>query len=282
MEALDTAIMQAVGSRPVRYTPRAGGYSTADRYAVELADGRSVFVKSSDVPLLAGWIRREHEVYAALGASFMPELLGFGDDGERATLVIEDLSTADWSVHWDGGRIDAVLEALAALAVCEPPEGTPTVREAFPHLWGRWQTVAGEPEPFLGLGLRDEAWLERSLPTILAAAERAPIEGSELSHWDIRSDNLCFRAGKAILVDWNWCCLANPKGDIAGWLPSVHLEGGPPPWELMPDGIEYAAFVGGIWAAVAGLPPLPTAPHVREMQRSSLSVVLDWLDRDLL
>ena len=66
MEALDDAIARALGSRPVRYTARAGGYSTADRYAVELADGRSVFVKSSDVSLLAGWIRREREVYTAV------------------------------------------------------------------------------------------------------------------------------------------------------------------------------------------------------------------------
>jgi hypothetical protein len=282
MEALDAAIAQAVGSRPTRYTPRAGGYSTADRFAVELVDGRSVFVKSSDAPLLAGWIRREREVYEALAAPFMPELLGFEDDGERATLVLEDLSGADWSVHWGAGRIDAVLEAVAALAASEPPVGTPTVREAFPDIWGRWRRVADDPAPFLGLGLRDEAWLERSLPTILAAAESAPIEGSELIHYDIRSDNLCFRDGKAILVDWNWCCLANPQVDIVGWLPSVHLEGGPPPWELMPDAGESAAFVAGIWAAVAGLPPLPTAPHVRAMQRSALSVTLDWLDRDLL
>src|SRR5690242_9534559 len=101
MKELDDVIARTLGSEPVRYTRPSGGYSTADRYAVELADGRSVFVKSSDTPLLAGWLRREHEVYEALAAPFMPELLGFDDDGERATLVIEDLSGADWSVNWE-------------------------------------------------------------------------------------------------------------------------------------------------------------------------------------
>lgn len=282
MEALDEAIARTLGSRPVRYLPRAGGYSTAERFAVELADGRSVFVKSSDAPLLAGWLRREREVYESLAAPFMPELLGFDDDGERATLVIEDLSGADWSVNWDDARIGAVLETLAAIAASEPPPGTPRVRDAFPEFWDRWQIVADDPAPFLGLGLRDEAWLERALPRILAAVDAAPIEGDRLGHNDVRSDNLCFRDGKAILVDWNWCSLANPQVDLACWLPSVCVEGGPPPWELLPGAGEIAAFIGGIWAAVAGLPPVETAPTVREVQRRQLAVTLDWIDRDLL
>jgi thiamine kinase-like enzyme len=282
MERLDDAVTRAVGSKPVGYAARPGGYSTAQRYAVELADGRSVFVKSSDVPLLAGWIRREHEVYEALAAPFMPELVGFDDDGECATLVLEDLSGADWSVRWDEARIDAVLETLASLAGSTPPAGTPSVREQFAQLWGRWQIVADDPAPFLSLGLRDAKWLERSLPQILAAAESAPIEGETLGHYDVRSDNMCFRDGRAILVDWNWCCLTNPQADIASWLPSVRIEGGPPPWEVLPSVGEIAAWVAGIWAAVAGQPPVPTAPNVREFQRRALAVALDWIDRDLL
>src|SRR4051794_5286940 len=147
MERLDSAVTRAVGAIPVGYATRFGGYSTADRYAVELADGRSVFVKSSDVPLLAGWLRREREVYEALRAPFMPELFGFDDDGERATLVLEDLSGADWSVDWTEARIEAVLETLGALAASEPPPGTPRVRELFPEFWDRWHIVADDPGP---------------------------------------------------------------------------------------------------------------------------------------
>jgi hypothetical protein len=175
-----------------------------------------------------------------------------------------------------------VLETLGELAALEPAPGTSRVRELFPDFWGRWQIVAEDPAPFLGLGLRDGAWLDRALPAILAAVEAAPIEGDALGHYDVRSDNLCFRDGRAILVDWNWCSIANPKVDVACWLPSVRVEGGPPPWELLPDAGEIAAFIGGIWAAVAGLPPVATAPTVREIQRRQLAVVLDWIDRDLL
>ena len=282
MEALVEPIVRAIGARPVRFVPRAGGYSTADRYAVELADGRSVFVKSSTAPELADWLRREHEVYAALGASFMPELLGFDDDGERPTLVLEDLSGAAWDVAWDEERVAAVLAAIHAIGASAIPPNTPRARDAYPLIWTRWQVVADDPVPFLGLGLRDEAWLDRALPTLLAAVEAALVEGDQLCHLDIRSDNLCFRDGRAIVVDWNWACRADPRSDIAAWGPSLTLEGGPSPWQLLPDEGELAAFVAGIWAATAGLPPPETAPTVREFQRRQLAVALDWVDRDLL
>jgi hypothetical protein len=279
---LDEHIERACGARPVSYERRPGGYSTADRFAVTLADGRRVFVKSAEAEHMADWLRREHEVYAALSGSFIPKLVGWDDDGVRPLLAIEDLSAADWSVRWVAARVDAVLTALAELASSEPPPSTYPVRETHAELWGRWRDVAADPQPFLSTGLRDERWLERSLPAILAAAESAPIDGDRVCHLDVRSDNLCFVGDRAVLVDWNWTSLANPAIDIAAWLPSVRVEGGPPPWEILPDAGSLAAFVAGVWAAVAGLPPPDTAPTVRAVQRRQLAVALDWMDRDLL
>jgi hypothetical protein len=282
VKELDERIERAVGSRPVRYEQRPGGYSTADRFAVTLADGRSVFVKSADAPNLAEWLRREHEVYAALAGSFIPALEGWDDDGVRPLLAIEDLSDADWTPRWDAVRVAAVLEALEELAAATPPPNTPTVRESFAELFDRWRVVEADPGPFLSVGLRDAAWLDRALPVILAAVDSAPISGDRVCHLDVRSDNLCFRDGRAVLIDWNWTSLANPAVDVAAWLPSVHVEGGPPPWEVMADGGALGAFVAGVWAAVAGLPPPETAPTVRDLQRQQLAVALDWIDRDLL
>ena len=282
MKELDARVERAVGSRPVGYEPRAGGYSTADRFSVLLGDGRRVFVKSAEAPHLAEWIRREHQIYASLEGSFIARLEGFDDDGVRPLLAIEDLSDADWSVDWTPARVDAVLEALDTLAGTEPPPDTADVRETFADLWGRWEIVASDPAPFLSTGLRDEAWLERALPTVLAAADNAPIAGDDLCHLDVRSDNMCFRDGRCILVDWNWASRASTDADRAAWLPSLHVEGGPAPWDVLPDAGELAAWIGGVWAAVVGLPPPDTAPHVRELQRSQLAVTLDWLDRDLL
>jgi aminoglycoside phosphotransferase (APT) family kinase protein len=97
----------------------------------------------------------------------------------------------------------------------------------------------------------------------------------------VRSDNLCFREGRAVLVDWNWASLANPETDVAAWLPSLRVEGGPPPWEVLSGAGALAAWVAGVWAAVVGLPPPATAPNVRDLQRRQLAVALDWIDREL-
>jgi hypothetical protein len=281
MNELDERIMRAVGSRPVAYRPRGGGYSSADRFSVTLADGRSVFVKSAAAENLAGWLRREREVYAALDGSFIPRLVGWDDDGERPLLAIEDLSGADWTPLWNTARVDAVRSALAEIAAAVPPPNTAPVEVSFAGLFGRWEIVADDPAPFLSVGLRDAAWLDRALPLILEAADAAPVGGNRLCHLDVRSDNMCFRHGTAVLVDWNWTSLANPDLDVAAWLPSLRVEGGPAPWEVLPGQPGLAAFVAGVWAAVVGLPPPETAPTVRAMQRAQLAVALDWLDREL-
>jgi hypothetical protein len=282
MNELDERIERVVGSRPVRYEARGGGYSTADRFTVTLADGGRVFAKSSDEESLAAWIRREHEVYAALqGHAFMPELVGFDDDGTRPVLVTEDLSDAEWVPRWDEARVQAVLDASAELAAAPVPPNTRDVRETFADLWGRWQIVERDPAPFLSLGLRDERWLARTLPQLLDAAERAPVAGGDVCHLDLRSDNMCFRGERLVLVDWNWTSLANSTADVAAWLPSLHVEGGPPPWEVLGGVGEIAAWLAGVWAAVAGTPPPPTAPEVRAVQRAQLAVALDWVDREL-
>ena len=282
MKELDERIERAVGARAIRYETRPGGYSTADRFSVTLDDGRRVFVKSSAAPNMAAWLRREHEVYSALAGSFIPALHGFDDDGERPLLAIADLSDGDWTPRWDAARVDAVLAALDELHACDPPPNTDGVRVTVAELFDRWRIVEADPEPFLSLGLRDRDWLEGALPEILAAAEVAPVEGDRVCHLDVRSDNMCFRNGRPLLVDWNWTSLANPALDVVAWLPSVQVEGGPRPWDVLPDAGPLVAFVSGVWAAVAGVPPPETAPTVREVQRRQLAVALDWLDRDLL
>jgi hypothetical protein len=92
---------------------------------------------------------------------------------------------------------------------------------------------------------------------------------------------MCFVDHRAVFVDWNFLSLGNGALDLAGWAPSLRLEGGPQPWELLPGNPELAAFVAGIFAGVAGLPPPETAPTVRAFQRAQLEVALAWCEREL-
>jgi len=114
------------------------------------------------------------------------------------------------------------------------------------------------------------------------AAAACPFAGDALVHFDLRSDNVCIRDGRALIVDWNWAAVGEPTWDLAGWLASLAAEGGPQPEELLRGGGPYAAVVAGYFAARAGLPPPPTAdPSVRDLQLSQLREARPWAAREL-
>lgn len=287
MNGLEKRVARLLGARTTSWRRRSAPWQPADavaggndRFTVHLDDGRRVFVKAAMAPHTARWLRREAEVYAHLHGSFIAELIAFEDDPVEPLLVLEDLSDADWGVRWDGARVAAVRAALAAIATSPPPPNTPPVRAILAE-FGRWEVVEADPAPFLSTKLRSREWLDRALPILKTAADAARVDGDDLLHLDVRSDNLCFRDKTAVLVDWNWCSAGRADFDVAAWLPSLSFEGGPPPWEVLPRAGEYAALLAGIWAAVVGLPPPPTAPTVRDRQRRQLEVALAWCEREL-
>jgi Phosphotransferase enzyme family len=108
-----------------------------------------------------------------------------------------------------------------------------------------------------------------------------PWDGDALLYLDVRSDNICLTDRGAVLVDWNQACIGNPELDVAAWLPSLRREGGPEPEDILPGGGGLAAVLAGFFGSRAGLPPPPTAPHVREIQRAQLEVALGWASREL-
>jgi hypothetical protein len=276
---------RAIGETPVGWrTVARGGQTASSRWVATLPDGSTRFVKIAFTLDTASWIRDEHLFYAQhRGLSFLPELLGWHDDGERPVLVLEDLSNAEWPPPWDRGRVDAVLGCLDDVAATPPgPELPPIVMSQFDS--NGWREIARDPGPFLRLGLCDERWLREHLDAFLHAAERAPLDGDRLLHFDVRSDNICFRDGRAILIDWNFACVGNPRADVAAWLPSLHAEGGPAPEDVVgtaPDMTAFAAMFSGYFAAHAAMPAIPEAPHVRPMQLMQARTAIPWASRRL-
>ncbi|MDQ6918991.1 MAG: aminoglycoside phosphotransferase family protein [Candidatus Dormibacteraeota bacterium] len=250
-----------------------GGFTPASRRLVTLPDGRSAFAKGATTDLTEAWLRAEHHVYTHLRGSFMPLLLGWDDSGERPVMLLEDLTGARWPPPWEAGDEALVLAALEEIHAATPPPGLPGWEAEFRS---GWPAIVRDRGPFLSLGLVTEDWLEANLLAFQAASERARLAGESLVHFDIRSDNLCFRDGRAVIVDWNWASLGDPAFDAQFWLPSLVLEGGSPPIELAP---EYAAWMVGFFGARAGLPGFPDAPGVRPIQLAQLKVVLPWACR---
>jgi hypothetical protein len=270
-----------LGSEITELDAVTGGYTHQTRVLVRLADGRRVFVKQAVDEETTRWLHAEREVYEAVRAPFIPRLLAWLDK-PAATLVLEDLSGATWPPPWTERGVRSVLEGLEAVASHGPP---PSLVGVADHRWTMgegWRNIAADPSEFLALGLCSVRWLEAALPVLIEAERVAPTDGGSLLHGDVRSDNVCFHAGTAVFVDWNCATVGNALLDVAFWLPSLAMEGGPAPESagvVIPE--ELAALVAGFCAARAGHPQLPHAPMVRTVQRRQLFVALPWAARAL-
>lgn len=275
---LQSRIERLIGAPIESYRAIAGGYSPATRLLCRTA-ADSFFVKVGATPLTSTFLRREISVYNRVHGPFMPQLVASEDSELEPILITEDLSMHTWPPPWDTQRIDRVLAHIDAM------NNTTVALEPYDQVHetqsSGWQAVADNPVPFLSLNIADEHWLAKALPNLLRSEAQCSTAGNSLTHWDIRSDNLCLTNQHAIFIDWNHACLSNPKLDLGFWLPSLEYEGGPQPEQILPDAPEVAAWVSGFFAGRAGLPIIPDAPRVRIVQREQLETALPWAVRAL-
>lgn len=271
-------IERLVGARVESYRRVEGGYTPALRLVCGTAGGR-LFAKVGTTPGTCESLRREIHVYRRLRGDFMPRLLAADDEEPEPILVIEDLSSHHWPPPWDGRQIELTLAQIDAM------HGTRATLETYAQVHRAieegWREVARDPAPFLALGMADAGWLESALAALIQFEESCPTAGDSLTHFDLRSDNICLKAGRAVFVDWNGACLSNPRLDLGFWLPSLAYESGVEPEKILPDAPEVAALVSGYFAARAGLPEISDAPRVRAVQRRQLATALPWAVRAL-
>ena len=273
-------------AEPVAWEPvRSGGHTPARRWIVTFDDGRTAFAKVATDELTASWLRDEHVVYQhLLGAQFVPAYVGYHDDGEFPVLALEDLSAGTWPPPWDSEGISALLASLEQVWATAPPPGTAVATDDAREIGGGWEEVARDPEPFLRLRLCSDPWLTANLDALRGAAEGAAFGGDALLHFDVRSDNVCFRPddGRAVLIDWNLTSVGNPEIDVVFWLPSLEAEGGPAPETVLPGADPgLVSTCAAFFCARAARPPLPTAPTVREVQLVQARTALPWAARVL-
>lgn len=278
---LDQLLMQRiealVGETVEAYEMRSGGYTPALRISCRTAHQR-FFVKVGVSELTSHWVRREVAMYQTIQGDFMPRFITWQDHETTPLMIIEDLSDAHWFPPWTQQTIEAALAQIEVMH--QTVVDLPSYAEVHGADRRPWTMIAADPAPFLSLNMADQAWLDQALPILLKYEAQCSTAGSHLCHWDIRSDNMCY-TDKIMLVDWNHACLSNPKLDLGFWLPSLAYESGIMPEQMLPDAPEIAAWVAGFFAAHAGLPIIPTAPRVREVQRQQLATALPWAIRAL-
>jgi thiamine kinase-like enzyme len=275
---LVSRIERLVGRRVESYRRIERGYTPSLRLLCKTS-ADSFFVKVGTTPSTSWNINREIRVYNHLRADFMPQLLAWEEHEAEPILIIEDLSMHQWPPPWNERLISATLAQINALH--NTSAEIETFDEIHEELGANWLTVAENPGPFLSLKMADAAWLESSLPILISYEEKCPTLGESLTHWDLRSDNICVTESGALFVDWNGACLSNPRLDLGFWLPSLAYEGGPLPEKILPDAPEVAAWVSGYFASRAGLPKISDAPRVRLVQQQQLATALPWAVRAL-
>jgi hypothetical protein len=97
-------------------------------------------------------------------------------------------------------------------------------------------------------------------------------------------------ADRVWILDWPWAAKGSPAFDLVGFAPSVAMQGGPEPEDLLamsahgraadPDAVTtLVATVTGYFLLQALKPPPPGLPTVREFQAAQGEVALRWLQQ---
>ncbi len=282
------------GGPPHSVRDLTGGFSPGATAVLEWP-GRAVFVKAvgaelnPDSPHLH---RREAVVSAALPQSHLfPRLFDVYDDGAWVALAFEAIGGRPPRHPWDRGELAAAAEALVALHDALTPSPMPTLEPASERLrdiFGAWSELA--PAETVPAGL--DPWAARHLDRLAEVEAGWPeaSEGETLLHCDVRSDNLLFEPRGVVFVDWPHAAVGAPVLDVVIWAPSVALEGGPEPDELLalhpaarradPDAVSaLLAAVSGFFVSHSLRPPPPGLPTLRPFQAAQGEVALAWLRR---
>ena len=231
-------------------------------------------------------LRREAEVTTCLPDDApAPHLLHFLDDGHWVATVFEHVDGSLPEMPWGPEQLSRVLDATWKLGDLLAPASLPTIEERYGPILKGWNNLASSESLD---GVLDE-WSARHLER-LATTEPAWVEatvGGELVHGDIRSDNVLIASDGVTFVDWPAACRGKVLFDIVSMLPSVSLEGGGEPEDVLsaqgmrhadPDAVTAVLIAGaGYFLDRARLPDPPGLPTVRTFQRAQAEVCVRWL-----
>jgi aminoglycoside phosphotransferase (APT) family kinase protein len=285
------AIEARIGAPVTGWTSHDGGYSPGLASTLRTAQG-PVFVKAVDGAheVAARLYRMEAARHAVLPEGVPAPRLHSSlevPDGGWVALGFDAVAGSPPRTPWDDGELDAVVGLARRIGSLEAPSGVvPEAGDQVP--WGFWARLADERpaglasyDPWVVAHLETLASLEGSLPEAAA--------GPWLQHGDLRADNVLLRAdGTAVAVDWPYAFRGAAFCDVVGMLPSVRVEGGPEPEDVLArhplpgdtdgDAVTcYLAALTGYFVHGSLQPPPPGIPHVRAFQRAQAEVCIPWL-----
>ncbi|HSZ37063.1 MAG TPA: aminoglycoside phosphotransferase family protein, partial [Acidimicrobiales bacterium] len=281
------------GGEPTDVRDLHGGFSPGAAARLECPRG-ALFVKAVGEelnPESPALHRREAVVSRSLPRlPALPVLLDVYDENGWVALAFDAIEGRVPQHPWDRAELDGVVKALEDLHHGLTPSPAMHLEPAglvFQRLFGGWAELASAKDTS---GL--DPWCRKNLPRLAELEARWPeaIEGQTLVHGDVRSDNILIGPTGPVFVDWPHAAVGTPVFDLVAWAPSVVLEGGPQPEELLaahgpsrsadPDTVSaLLAAVSGFFVAHSLRPPPPGLPTLRPFQATQGEVALAWLRR---
>ena len=288
---------EALGAPVVEAVTQPGGFSPGVAARLLCVDGTRAFCKAVSATTNAespDMHRREAGISKALPVSApVPRLVASYDDGTWVALLFADVDGRQPTLPWREAELDRVVLALIELAATltpSPVSDLATLPEPLGEDFASWRRLAGGQGPSRTDGL--DAWSTRHLDRLAELEvqwERAA-GGETLLHCDLRADNLLLAGDRVWVVDWPWAALGAAWVDPVAFAPSVAMQGGPPPEEMLgrfPSALAAdPAAVDAVVCAVAGLftehslrPPRAGLPTLRAFQAAQGRVARAWLAR---
>jgi aminoglycoside phosphotransferase (APT) family kinase protein len=284
------AFERRLGARVVEAVTQPSGFSPGLAARLRLEDGRRVFLKAvseeanPDTPDIH---RREARILAALPATApIARLLWSYDELGWVALCLEDVDGRHPDEPWTESDLDLVIACVDKMSrdlTPSPIRVDDTVPAFFRQTINGWRIALTRGERRL------DAWALRNLDRLAELESRAPgaVEGDALVHCDIRADNLLISGDRVYVLDWPWARIGAAWVDLVAMAPSVTMQGGPPPEQLLRrldlHGVTGAAIDAAV-ASVAGYlvvralePPPPGIPTVRAFQAAQGRVAIAWL-----
>lgn len=286
-----TAVDTLLGATITTTLPLSGGFSPGPAVRAELSDGRAVFIKaagSQPNAVSPDMHRREAEVLELLPtAAPAPRLSGVVDDGDWVALCIEwvDGTPPTATDPADVERLLGLLERCSDTPT-PPAAAIGSLQSVHPDLFGQWRPLAEDDPPEL------DVWSRRHLDRLveLDHLATAATEGSRLLHVDVRTDNVLFDHDDPVgdvLVDRPGACLGAVWVDLVALLPALHLDGGPPPADVLTrspvrraadrEAVDtFVVALAGYFTRMSLLPAPPGLPTLRAFQAAQASIARAW------
>ena len=294
--AVRASIEDRLGTPVVGAHSQEAGFSPALAARLVLADERRVFVKGIGPDSLSGApggqdsYRREARISAALPTSVpAPALIETWEAGGWVILCFQDIEGTNPALPWEDDELLRVLEALTVTSAALTPSPIEAPAATTPGGSNHWRQLASQPQSIALLpGLDD--WVQDNIDLLseLEASSETAAAGDTLAHCDLRADNIVLNRRDVFFVDWPHARIGAPWLDLAYFLPSVAMQGGPLPDEVFwrhplarfakpQDVSSVLAGLAGFMVHDATQPPPPGIPTLRRFQLAQGQQAVRWL-----